>query len=317
MTSAHQLLDVVIVTHNSSAVLGTALYSLGLSDSPAAQLIVIDNASRPEERLATRQMMPPGTILVENSVNVGFAGAVNQGVGMSASPWIFLLNPDCSVTTEVLRALMFHAQEAEIEIVAPIVATHSPKGVLPAGMAPSAWRFFVQYCGLAFYAGHRVRLLRGFNLYERNVIRGAPSGQREEVDWVSGGCMLVSRILWNRLNGLNPRWFMYGEDVDFCRRARELGVPSYIIPQLRAAHPLGTGSTERNPRVRMSWLRNLRDIVLEQHGRMALFRLDAVLLFGAVLVSVTRRRSSFGRPGVTLLWRCVLRSDVEPESAHS
>lgn len=299
---------VVIVTHNSAASLPRTLHALTPRPDIRMQLVVVDNDSDPHELSAVQAHLPPDAVLIPNRENQGFAAGANTGAAAARGDWILLLNPDCVISTAALRDLVGQAEGHRLELVAPLVLTQGRRQSLPAGMGPSGWRFLVQYLGVAYWLGHASRLLRGFNLYQRNVLGGdgRPRSPLTRVDWVSGGCLLVTRRLWDRLDGFDSRWFMYGEDVDLCLRAIRAGTRPHVVATVRAHHDLGTGSTNQDPHLRMAWLRNLRDVVRRRRGLSAALRLDVALLIGAAIVSATRRRPSFGRPDLRLLWRHVL-----------
>ena len=157
----------------------------------------------------------------------------------------------------------------------------------------------MQYSGLARAFG----LKSSFNLYRRSI-----NLMHVDVDWVGGGCLLIDRRLFRRLNGFDHRFFLYGEDVDLCLRARDAGARIVLASDLEAPHMQGTGS-RTNDAVRMAWMRNLRVIVAERRGRWGRRRLDAVLVFGALVVSMlglTGRHSTLGRPNLRALVRDVL-----------
>jgi GT2 family glycosyltransferase len=68
----------------------------------------------------------------------------------------------------------------------------------------------------------------------------------QEVDWVSGACLLHRRTLGEKLGGLDERFFMYMEDIDFCLRARQAGFKVVYNPALRVLHHIG-GSSRAMP----------------------------------------------------------------------
>jgi len=135
------------------------------------------------------------------------------------------------------------------------------------------------------------------------------------VDWIGGGCLLIPRDLFRRLGGFDDDFFLYGEDVDLCLRAKDIGARVVLAGEVVATHPVGTGSTAAVG-VRMAWLRNLRRIVGRRRGRLALCRFDAALFVGGAqssLLRITGRAPTLGRPDLRMLRRHVWSSTPDRE----
>ena len=131
-----------------------------------------------------------------------------------------------------------------------------------------------------------------------------------QVDIVSGACLLVSRAVWDRLGGFNPRYFMYGEDADLCLRAHQIGCDPVIVRKASLVHA-GGGSQVSPAATRMLLLAG-RTTLLHQHGSWALrtFATLLHLLHVAVRVAGTTilnlATGSRGKPHVD--WRQVWRN---------
>jgi GT2 family glycosyltransferase len=70
----------------------------------------------------------------------------------------------------------------------------------------------------------------------RRKYQATPSSERSEVPWVTGCCFLVRQACARQLGGFDERYFLYYEDVDFCRRARDAGWSVWLEPDLFAVH---------------------------------------------------------------------------------
>ncbi|MDV7102421.1 glycosyltransferase family 2 protein [Gordonia amicalis] len=203
------------------------------------ELVVVDNAST-DDSIALAEEALGSARLVLNRENVGFAAAVNQGVKMATTPYVCLLNPDTVVSAESLLLLVDTIERrSEFGVVAPIV--EHPKGirVMEAGWEPSLRHMFMHMSGLSRYSG-RFPSLRGFHSY--------PSESNTEIvelDWVSGAVLVASKAVWDLLGGLDERWFMYTEDVEFCRRVRQSGRSVGVVSAVRASHAVG-GSVDED-----------------------------------------------------------------------
>lgn len=281
--------DIIVVTHNSPR-LGDTFSRL--SEHQGFSLIVVDNASD------SPPVVPSTVQLVTSAQNRGFGWACNVGASAGHGPYILFLNPDCDVSADTILEMSRIVDEYPAgAIISP--RTLSPHSrVLPGGSTPSAIAFLAQYSRLAA----TILPSSGFNRYDQNT----PSALME-VDWVGGGCMLLPRHLFETLGGFDDRFFMYGEDVDLCLRASDLGAKILLAGHLTGDHPFGEGSIA-SVDLRMAWLRNLRSIVLQRRGRGALHRMDIVLVARGLLISGLRLagvKPSLGRPNFKMLMRHV------------
>jgi GT2 family glycosyltransferase len=156
--------------------------------------------------------------------NRGFARAANEGARLASGAWLFFLNPDVTLPEafidEALRlADELDAREPHTGVIG--FRLENPDGSTQFSTGP--WPTLAgTLAGLAL-PRHR-RKCRPVDRPDRNV------------PWVTGCCMLVRKGCWRALGGFDPRFFLYYEDVDFCRRAQESGWNVRYERRLRAVH---------------------------------------------------------------------------------
>jgi len=214
-------LSIIIVSFNARADLERCLDSL-LAAPPAVshEIIVVDNQSTDGSADAARQR--PGVTVVDAGGNVGFSRANNIGIRRSSGANILLLNSDTVVPAGVIDRLL-----AELDR-DPDVAVAGPRLVDAAGRAE-----------LSF--GRMIGPLNEFR-QKRLLARGdvdALTRQRRFPDWVSGACLLVRRADAEAVGGLDERYFMYTEDVDFCAAIRARGRKILFTPDVEIVHLRG------------------------------------------------------------------------------
>jgi len=209
--------------------------------APDVSTTVIDNAST--DRTVEFVQKRPGIRLVANRENRGFAGAANQGFGITAEDPILLLNPDVRLRTSLtplINACRAHGLAAG--------QLTQPNGGAQRGFTI---RRFPTPASLAFE-------LLGINrLWPNNTVNrqyrylDRDLGLEGPVDQPAGAFLMSRRDVWERLGGFDesfhPVWF---EDVDFCRRAIEAGYRVEYVPQVRAEH-LGGHSVRKLPAASM------------------------------------------------------------------
>src|SRR5215204_3623705 len=117
MTTVTAEVSAVIVTHNSGRYLPSCLASLR-QHGQRLRVIVVDNASRPEER--PQFSSPDDGEIILNSWNRGFAPAVNQGLACVQTPYVLVLNPDVRLFPGALAHMQsFLEQTREAAAVSP------------------------------------------------------------------------------------------------------------------------------------------------------------------------------------------------------
>ena len=229
-------LAAVIVDYNAGPQLRTALQSI--ADEMAGrswEAIVIDNASTETSSDIVAEFAPQARI-VRNAVNVGFGRGINQGVAASSAPLVLLMNPDCRLERGAVAAL-----RAELDG-HPQCAIVGPRVLDPDGSEQGNARGDPDMLtGLFGRTSPLRRLLPSSALAQRNVLT-RDGRDSMAVDWVSGACMLVRRAAFDEVGGFDPRYFLYWEDADLCRRLRSRGYEIRYAPSATAVHQVGQSS---------------------------------------------------------------------------
>ena len=231
-------LAVVVCNYNTGDYLTRCLRSAFEQAGDARlEVVVVDNASRDgsaERAIAAN----PAARLIRNGTNRGFAAAVNQGIAATRAPFVLLLNPDGEVATGTLGGFLKAAREhPRAGAIGPVV--RDPDGRI----YPSARKVPSIPEALGHFA---IGTFRPANRWTR-AYKMADWDRRSErmVEWVSGSCMLIDRRAMDQVGPLDERFFLYVEDVDFCRRLRAAGWEVWFSPELEVVHVGGisTGRT--------------------------------------------------------------------------
>jgi len=205
-------LDVVVVSHGAWDLLSSCLKSL--RDNPPTcpmAITVVDSGSNDGTPDQVEKNFPEARLI--RCKNIGFAAANNLAIKDSEAPMILLLNPDTEVGPGSL--------DASIEAMRrdPEVGVVGVKLVTPDGKLDHACkRSFPTPLG-AF--AHFLRIGRGPNAPQMLSQYRAPrlsEDQGGEVDAVNGAFMLVRRESLKDVGLLDERYWMYSEDLDWCKR---------------------------------------------------------------------------------------------------
>ncbi len=215
---------VVVVTYNSEDVIGRCLDSCA-----GLPIVVVDNASRDATLDLVQQR--PSVRLISNASNRGFASAVNQGVAALDTELVLLLNPDAALVSPIDPMAEACAREG--------VGAAGGRLVDETGQAQSGFtlRRFPTPSALIFEVLGINRMLPQNPVNRRYRCLDVDLDQPAEADQPPGAFLMFRRDLWQRLGGFDthfhPLWF---EDVDFCKRARNLGLKIRYVPQVIAHH---------------------------------------------------------------------------------
>jgi GT2 family glycosyltransferase len=255
----HSVSDAVIVNYNAGALLARCVTALAVSPD-IRQIVVSDNGSidgslealRPgaaedaeaaEDGDAARAPRRAARLtLQENRANLGFGRACNRGYGLTRSPFVLFINPDCIVSEHAVARLLSHLEaHPQTGMAGPLIL--NPDGSEQVGarrVTPTPGRAFARAFGLT-------RLSRAFpRLFPDFLLNEAPLPESPlAVDAISGACMLVRRAAVEQVGVFDEGYFMHCEDLDWCMRFRLAGWRIDFVPDAVVTHDKGFSSRSR------------------------------------------------------------------------
>ncbi len=282
--------SVVVVNWNAGPALAHCLDSVADVDD----VVVVDNGSTDASHEAARGR--PNVRLIESGENLGFAGGANRGAAAARGDVVVFLNPDARVLPGAVRMLV------------DTLAAAPEAGIAGGGLARAdgSWE-----PGAARFPPVR-HLLLDTTLGRRRARRRRDP---HRVEWVYGTFMAVRAEVFATLRGFDPRYFVYGEDMDLCWRAARRGIATLHVPGARAIHGANVSATQRFGRGREAEVvkGEMRFYATVGRGALARFRAVAACKFG-VKAAVARLR---GRDDVAETYARVVRACVSWRPAWS
>lgn len=255
-----ETVDVVVVSWNTRDDLLSCLDAVLSSRGVAVNAVVVDNDSLDGSAEAVAAQLPEVTVL-RNRANLGFARAVNQGLRAGRAPWVLLLNPDAELPPDGivrlldrLRSLPEHAAVAPRLLGGDGLAQHS---VYP---YPSL--------GLSLLLGLSLQRLLPRRARARLLLEGDWASDRErDVPWAIGACLLLRRSVVDEVGGLDERFFVYAEDLEWCHRATRAGHRVRFVPSVEVRHVGNRSGAQRYGEDRTAaWLGNTLRFARVAHG---------------------------------------------------
>ncbi len=231
-------LSITICSWNTLTDLRACLASLRqVANEGSFEVIVIDNASADRSPDMVEEEFPEFTLL-RQATNLGFTGGHNVGIERRRGRDVALLNSDTIVHAGAVSKLMsFMADHPEVGIV-------GPKLLNPDGTLQYSCRKFPNPVAAAFRNTFLGRLFPR-NRYVRDyLMQDFDHTRTTEVDWVSGAALFIRGEVVDRIGSLDPEYFMYCEDTDYCKRAWDAGYKVVYLPEAVVTHAIGR-STDR------------------------------------------------------------------------
>lgn len=254
-------LSIVIVTYNSANHIKACLESIVKTKARDCEIIIVDNGSEDNTKEIVEKFRR--VLLITSQENLGFGKGSNKGASKANGEFLLFLNPDTKVTKDALVKLVEFANNNEFGIVAPSLI--KPSGEIQASVSnnPTIWNATKEY-----FLGIK-------NSYSEYVPKGR---EVAEVECVYGAAMLIKRSIFEKLGGFSAKYFMYFEDLDLCRRVRNLGLKIFYLPTVKIYHDVGGTIDSRENSKR--WLIESAKIF---HGSLNYYFIYLILFIGQKL----------------------------------
>jgi GT2 family glycosyltransferase len=219
--------------------LGALRVSVGFS---GLEVFVVDNASQAFDASACERALP-GVTVIQNSQNVGFASASNQGLRSATGRYLLLLNPDAQVEPDALETIVRYMDAH------PDVGCATARLVLPDGTLDLACRRSFPTPIRAFYRLTLLsRLFPGSRRFGQYNLTYLDEHREADIDAPCGAFMMVRAEIRDTVGLLDERYFMYGEDLDWAFRMKEAGWRVRYVPAAAVHHTKRASSRSWRPR---------------------------------------------------------------------
>ena len=245
-------LSIVIVSWNVRDLLRRCLHSIvtGARPNPdegvfqidglEVEILVVDNASTDGSAEMVCDHFPQ-VCLVANDENRGFTTANNQGLTVSQGRYVLLLNPDTEIVDDALATMTGYMQ-ANSE-----AGALGPRLLNTDGSPQSSRRRFPTFSTALVESTVVQEWWDDNRILRRYYMADTADDVVQRVDWVSGACLLVRRQAYEQVGGLDEGFFMYSEELDWCRRIKSAGWEIVYLPTATVLHHEGKSSEQVVP----------------------------------------------------------------------
>ena len=240
--------SVIYVNYNSSDLLINSIRSLEQNCNRVSfDVIIIDNASRPEERSTISNWLEEressNIRLICSEQNLGFAKANNLGASYTNAKYLFFLNPDTLILNDVIEIFYDFLESAGPDSVAcggnllhEDLSPNSSYGNFP--------NILLELCnvglGLSTLLGayYKKKIAISCTIHDDNS---------QSVPYLVGAAVFLRSKEFKALDGFDPGYFMYYEETDLFLRFNKLKLQSHVLPQAKIIHYEGASVGANNP----------------------------------------------------------------------
>ncbi|HYX18595.1 MAG TPA: glycosyltransferase family 2 protein [Nostoc sp.] len=221
--------SIIIVNYNGKQILPDCLNSIQkFIDIPNYEIIFVDNASS-DSSVELVAVNYPKIHLIKQIENRGFGAGNNVGAKLASGEFLFLLNTDTVLTTNILPHLIELMQaDPQVGIIGPKLL--NPDGSLQISVSPA----------LGIKGEYQARKMhRDYQNISHQDLIEQKFQEIQEVDIVVGAAFFIRSSLFYELGGFDENFFMYFEESDLCQRAQHQGYKIIYTPHVSLIHLKG------------------------------------------------------------------------------
>lgn len=244
-------LSVIVVSYNTKDLLKKCLASVFASQtSYQFEVLVSDNGSRDGSPEMVKTDFSQARLL-ENGANLGFSKGNNVALRLATGRYHLLLNSDTEIAPDALDlSVQYMDKHSDVGILGGKVVLFD--GRLDQACRrrfPNPWNSFLRLFGLKRFSDYNI---------------DAPVDEEMEVDAVMGAYMLIRKSVTDKIGLLDEEFFMYGEDLDWCWRAKAAGFRTVYYPPVKVTH-YKYGSSRKIPLVTIKAAHEAMRIFYRKH----------------------------------------------------
>ncbi len=228
-------ISVIIVTYNNENSIQQCLSSLPWNQF-ALETVIVDNHSQDQTRNAIltfwNEYLGKSIFPIWNSVNAGYAKAVNQALQKCHAPWNLLLGPDTRLLPNALSVLLtVLKRNSNVAVVAPQLLSKEGKVHSSCRRFPEVKDLLLELTGLPRLFPKSCQPRWKFAEFDHQT--------PQEVEQPEATCLLIRKEAIDSIGTMDERFFLFFNDVDWCRRFWKNGWKILFVPEAKVAHIRG------------------------------------------------------------------------------
>lgn len=209
------MVSIVVIEYHSLDEIGEFLHSINDNVEESYEVIISSNSQYSEDEQKKIQLRFSHARWSFNENNGGFAYGMNKGLKVAKGDVLVVMNPDVKMRTSLKPMMEYLKCHTEVGIIAPKIVDEN-------GTIQDSLRHYITPWG--FVMRHLDGILHKRKLNVKNYHNPV------SVDWVIGAFMMCLRDFYEKVGGLSDDYFMYCEDMDWCKRAHMAGFDVVYFP---------------------------------------------------------------------------------------
>ncbi len=226
-------ISIIIVTYNVREYISHCLDSIKSSVSELSyEIIIVDNASTDHSVELIKEFYSD-VIIVKNSLNLGFSKGCNIGAKQAKGQYLLFLNPDMIIGQD---SLMKFYEMAKSKTYRDVFGGELYDGSFD--YLPESKRFFptISSSLIRLFRIDKMVSIKDYRYYH------SKSTDIEPVEVLTGALIFIAKSFFNEIGQFSEQYFMYGEDIDLCKRISQYGGQCWLAPQIKVIHFKGESS---------------------------------------------------------------------------
>jgi len=259
IVKSEPLISVIIVSWNTRTELRNCLASLYERNKDVPfEAFVVDNASRDGSPEMVDEDFPEVKLL-RNAENLGYSRANNQAIRLAKTQYILLLNSDTEFKTDgaLSNTYSFIEKNSDLGIV-------GVRLVFPDGSLQAAGRDFVTVWGL--FKSQLLFSRSRFVMHIKSRLNHKDDSRPFKTDYIDGAFLFIRQKVVDQIGLMNEKYFLYGEDMEWCLRASRAGWKISVFPEIEIVHHQGKSSVQNLSLALQENLVNICQFIKEVYG---------------------------------------------------
>ncbi|RKX24296.1 MAG: hypothetical protein DRP45_08535 [Candidatus Zixiibacteriota bacterium] len=223
-------LIVCVISHNSLADLKVCLTRLHevMPAELSVRVTVVDNTGADGSTEYVREAWP-SVHVITNAEPKGFSANINQAMVGSNARYALVMNPDVILLPGAIEAMVEYLDAH------PDAGACGPKTLYPDGSLQATCRRFPDW-RTVFWRWLKLDRVAQPGFYRRFLMLDCDRSEAQAVDWVMGSCIMMRYDAFAKVGGFDEGFFLYYEDIDFCRRLWQMGFSVHYVPDAVVIH---------------------------------------------------------------------------------
>jgi GT2 family glycosyltransferase len=232
------MVSALIVSHNVKDLLLQSVRAFHATSDVPVEVVVVDNGSTDGSAAAVTSEFPKATVLVEKK-NLGYGRAANIGLERCQGRFVLLLNPDVTVDPQAVGRL------SDFLMTRPEAGAVGPRLLMPDGSLDADCRRSFPVPSTLFYRTVGLsKLFPKSPRFGRHNMGHVDESDVHEMDAGTADCLMLRMAAIDRIGFFDPRYFMFGEDIDLCYRLKLGGWKVFYLPSASAIHHKRAATTK-------------------------------------------------------------------------